>query len=74
MLPQCAIYGHHAIPDKPSSLLPKIRSNGIAQHNFRQRRWMPKVPHMFKPIHPLPILVEHVAIAHIGNAGATDFA
>ena len=70
---QSAVYGHHPIPEKIAGLFPDVASNGITPYFFRQGHRMPEISRMVEAVKPLPIFVEQIAIAQIGDACAAQF-
>lgn len=70
---QSAVYGHHPIPEKIAALLPDVSGNGITPCSFRQGHRMPEVSRMLEAVKSLPIFVEQIAIAQVGDASAAEF-
>jgi len=70
---QSAVYGHHPIPEKIAGLLPDVGSNGITTYSFRQGHRMPEVSRMLEAVKSLPIFVEQIAIAQVGDASTAKF-
>jgi hypothetical protein len=73
VLTQSAVYGHHPIPKKIAGLLSDVRGNGITAYSFRQGHRMPEVSRMLEAVNPLPIFVEQIAIAKVGDASTAEF-
>ena len=70
---QSAVYGHHPIPEKIAGLLPDVGGNGITPYSFRQGYGMPEVSRMLEAVKSLPVFVEQIAIAQVGDASASKF-
>ncbi len=73
MAAQRAVYGHNPITQKIAGLFPDVGSNGITPYSFRQGHRMSHVSRMVEAVKPLPIFVEPIAVAQVGDASAAQF-
>src|SRR5438045_212263 len=71
--PERAVYGDQTVAGELASMPGRRRrGDGVALHARWQRHRIAGVAPVGKAVATLPMLVEHVAEAHVGDAGAAD--
>jgi hypothetical protein len=70
MVPQCAVHGHQPVAE--CVIAANACRNREAAHSFWQGDRTPKISRMPETINSLPILIQQIAVAQVGDARAPD--